>query len=150
MFYYTLVFVFLILTFILIYDKLKKYFNIITYNTIMPGLSISVDKREEPLPLAVVTLKGFLDSNTSNDFEHTLKKLLYNDIVRIVVNMEGIDYISSAGWGVFVSEIKTIREKGGDLKLVRMIPDVFDIFKLLEFDEILNVYDSIEEAVKEF
>lgn len=116
----------------------------------MPGLSIKVDKQTEPKPIAIITLKGFLDSNTSNDFEHTLKKLLYNDMVNIVVNMEGIDYISSAGWGVFVSEIKSIREQHGDLKLVRMIPDVFDIFKLLEFDEILNVYDSVEDAVKEF
>jgi len=61
-----------------------------------------------------------------------------------------VDYISSAGWGIFISEIKGIRERGGDLKLVRMIPDVYEVFELLEFHYILKAYDSIEEAIRDF
>jgi len=61
-----------------------------------------------------------------------------------------VDYISSAGWGIFISEIKGIREKGGDLKLVHMIPDVYEVFELLEFNYILKAFDSLEEAVSDF
>jgi hypothetical protein len=61
-----------------------------------------------------------------------------------------VDYISSAGWGIFISEIKSIRENGGDLKLVRMVPDVYEIFELLEFHHILDVYDSVDEAINKF
>ncbi|MDD3626625.1 MAG: STAS domain-containing protein [bacterium] len=116
----------------------------------MPDLSIKVDKLDNELSVAVIKLKGFLDTNTSSEFEHAIKKLLFDGVVRIVVDLEEVDYISSAGWGIFVSEIKDIREKDGDLKLVRMIPDVFEIFRLLEFDDIFEIYDNVEEAIKKF
>ena len=115
----------------------------------MPGLSIKIDKETHP-DIAIIRLRGFLDTNTSGEFEHALKKLVYDGIFKIIVDLEGIDYISSAGWGVFVSEIQSIREHSGDLKLVRMIPDVFEIYKLLEFDEIFRIYDSTDDAIKEF
>jgi len=61
-----------------------------------------------------------------------------------------VDYISSAGWGIFISEIKGIRERDGDLKLANMIPDVYEVFELLEFHYILKAYDSIEAAIQDF
>jgi hypothetical protein len=68
----------------------------------------------------------------------------------IIIDLGNVDYISSAGWGIFISEIKGIREKGGDLKLVRMIPDVYEVFELLEFHYILKAFDTIEEAIHDF
>jgi len=62
----------------------------------------------------------------------------------------GVSYISSAGWGVFVGEIKNIRDQGGDLKIVQMNSEVFEVFEMLEFNRILNYYDSLEEAIDEF
>ena len=52
--------------------------------------------------------------------------------------------------GIFISEIKSIRENNGDLKLLRMVPDVYEIFELLEFHHILDVYDSVDEAINKF
>ena len=69
---------------------------------------------------------------------------------RIVVNLEKIDYVSSAGWGVFVSEIREIRENSGDLVLVNMSPDVYDVYELMEFSSILKSYDSVGEAIAGF
>jgi anti-sigma B factor antagonist len=63
----------------------------------------------------------------------------------IIIDSSNVDYISSAGWGIFISEIKGIREKGGDLKLVRMIPDVYKVFELLEFHYIIKAFDTIEK-----
>jgi hypothetical protein len=64
--------------------------------------------------------------------------------------MGGVNYVSSAGWGAFVGEIRGIREHGGDLKIVQMTPDVFEVFEMLEFNRILDYYDTIEEAVNDF
>ena len=58
--------------------------------------------------------------------------------------------MSSAGWGVFVGEIKGIRENGGDLKIVQMLPEVNEIFEMLEFNRILSAYDNVEEAIDDF
>jgi len=68
----------------------------------------------------------------------------------MIADLGGVSYISSAGWGVFVSEIKNIRDQGGDFKIVQMNPEVFEVFEMLEFNRILNYYESIEEAINEF
>jgi len=61
-----------------------------------------------------------------------------------------VEYISSAGWGIFISEIREIREHGGDLKLAGMIPDVREVFDLLEFENILQSYTDADLAVASF
>jgi anti-sigma B factor antagonist len=61
-----------------------------------------------------------------------------------------VDYISSAGWGIFIGEIKEIRNHGGDLKLAGMVPDVYEVFQLLEFQSILDAFPTTEEAVRAF
>jgi len=79
-----------------------------------------------------------------------LKRLLKQGQFNIVVDLGGVNYISSAGWGIFISEIKEIRENGGDLKLAAMIGDVYEVFELLEFQTILEAFDSVGEAVDSF
>jgi len=82
--------------------------------------------------------------------EHSLESLLNSNCHNIIIDLRNVDYISSAGWGIFISEIKGIREKGGDLKLVSMIPDVYEVFELLEFHYILKAFDTLEEAITDF
>jgi anti-anti-sigma factor len=57
-----------------------------------------------------------------------------------------VSFVSSAGWGVFVSEIREIRDNHGELVLVNMIPDVYDVYELMEFSSILKSFDSVDEA----
>jgi anti-anti-sigma factor len=75
---------------------------------------------------------------------------LKENIYHLIVDMSQVNYVSSAGWGVFVGEIKAIREHGGDLKIVQMMPEVADVFEMLEFNRILQHYESIEEAIDDF
>ena len=51
---------------------------------------------------------------------------------------------------MLVSEIREIREKLGDLVLVNMSPDVYDVFELMEFSSIFKSYDSLDEAMAYF
>ena len=62
----------------------------------------------------------------------------------------GVDYISSAGWGIFISHIKDVRDHGGDIKLANMIPNVYEIYELLEFDNVLQAYNSVDRARDKF
>ena len=95
-------------------------------------------------------VSGYIDTSTSIELVNKLKFILDKNFVQFVIDLSGVNYVSSAGWGVFVGEIKNVREKGGDIKLVNMTPDVYDVFQMLEFDKILRTCDSIEEAINEF
>lgn len=116
----------------------------------MEGIQVSVEKAGVNSNIAVIKVGGYIDTTTSAELEHALEGLLKAGMNDIIIDLGNVDYISSAGWGIFISEIKGIRERGGDLKLVRMIPDVYEVFELLEFHYILKAFDTIEEAVHDF
>ena len=116
----------------------------------MEGIQVSVEKAGVNHNIAIIKVGGYIDTTTSPELEHALDGLLKAGTYDIVIDLGNVDYISSAGWGIFISEIKGIREKGGDLKLVRMIPDVYEVFELLEFHYILKAFDTIDEALHDF
>lgn len=116
----------------------------------MEGIQLSVEKTGTKNSISIIKVGGYIDTTTSSELEHALSSLLKAGSNNIIIDLGNVDYVSSAGWGIFISEIKGIREKGGDLKLVRMIPEVYEVFELLEFHYILKACDSIEEAIKDF
>ena len=116
----------------------------------MNDISIVFSRPEERQDVSIIAVKGYVDTTTSVELEESLKRLLRKGRFNIVIDLGEVNYIISAGWGIFISEIKEIRQNGGDLKLARMIGDVYEVFELLEFQTILESYDTVEEAVKGF
>ncbi|MFC1501810.1 anti-sigma factor antagonist [bacterium] len=116
----------------------------------MEGIQVSVEKVGPQSDISIIRVGGYIDTTTSSELEHALDSLLKAGVFRIIIDLGNVDYISSAGWGIFISEIKGIREREGDLKLARMIPDVYEVFELLEFNYILKAFDQIEDAVRDF
>jgi anti-anti-sigma factor len=100
--------------------------------------------------IVVLRVQGLVDSGTSQQMEERLDQLVGEGVVKIIVDLGKVDYISSAGWGIFVGEIKGVRQKNGDIKLASMRPDVREVFDLLEFNTLLTPYDSREEALSAF
>ncbi len=116
----------------------------------MEGIQVSTQVAGSQNQISIIKVGGFIDTTTSSEVERALNSLLKQNRYNVIIDLGNVDYISSAGWGIFISEIKSIRENNGDLKLVQMIPDVYEIFELLEFHHILDVYDSVDEAVQKF
>ena len=116
----------------------------------MEGIQLSVKHTGANQDISIIKVGGYIDTTTSAELEHSLDTLIKDNRYNIIIDLGNVDYISSAGWGIFISEIKGIREKTGDLKLVNMIPDVYEVFELLEFHYILKAFDTIEDAIAEF
>lgn len=113
----------------------------------MADIQVDVTYKGKDEEIAIISARGFIDTTTAPDLEKRLEEQLALNKYRIIVNLENIDYVSSAGWGVFVSEIREIRENNGDLVLVNMSSDVFDVYELMEFSSILKSFESIEDAI---
>lgn len=114
------------------------------------GIVVSVRTKSGKGGVSVLKVRGYLDTTTAIELENALFGLIQKGEYKIVVDLSGVDYISSAGWGIFIGEIKEIRHRGGDLKLSGMVGDVFEVFKLLEFHSILEAYETADEAVSSF
>jgi len=119
----------------------------------MSDIKISLETTETPgagEEITVVRVDGVIDTMTASELEKVTNSLLTQRRYNIIVDLGGVDYISSAGWGIFISNIREIRQNDGDIKLARMIPNVYEIFELLEFDSILKAFDNISKAKMDF
>jgi anti-sigma B factor antagonist len=111
---------------------IKKYFS--------PGVN----------DVIIVKLTGYVDHSNSREVEKVISEILDSGKIKIIFDFSELVYMSSAGWGVFVGEIKTVREKGGDIKLASMTPEVNEVYQILEFFHIIDDYSSINDALKSF
>ena len=107
-------------------------------------------QRKDLNEVSIVYLKGFLDAHTAPDFEKTLQSLVDDNRIHIVVNLSGLNYISSAGLGVFMGFIEDIRNKGGDIKLAELTEKVFRVFDLLGFPLLYDIFQKEDEAIDKY
>lgn len=113
----------------------------------MSGFEVSrIDDRE----ISVLHITGFLDAHTVPQFEDALQKLVQEDRIKIAVNLDKLEYISSAGLGVFMGFIEEIREKGGDIKLSNLSQKVFKVFDLLGFPALFDIFENENEVKAKF
>lgn len=101
-------------------------------------------------PISVIKVGGYIEFTTSDELDQIIDTLMRSNSYKIIVDLEHVDYISSRGWSIFLSKIKEIRDNDGDLKLVSMTQNVYEVFKVLEFFWFLKVYDTLEDAVHDF
>ena len=100
--------------------------------------------------VSVIELKGYLDAHTAPDLESAFQKLINEKKYNIVVNCRELSYISSAGLGVFMAYVEDIRKNKGDIKLTNMSPKVFNVFDLLGFPILYEIYKDEKEAIGRF
>lgn len=105
---------------------------------------------DETGEIMVVKLKGYIDQSNSFGLQKAFNDIAYSGCYKLIIDFSEVLYISSAGWGIFVGEIKRFRDENGDIKLSNMSPDIYEVYQMLEFYHIFNDFNSIEQAVNSF
>lgn len=100
--------------------------------------------------VSVIDVKGYLDAHTAPELENVFNRLLDDKQFRVVVNFNDLKYISSAGLGVFMAYVETMRENKGDIKFSNMKENVYNIFDLLGFPILYEFYKDEHEALNKF
>ena len=111
--------------------------------------TFSINQRSES-GCTILDLHGELDAHTASELETELQDLIARERLKIVVNFSRLDYIASAGLGVFMAYIEDVRNEGGDIKLTNMNKKVFNVFDLLGFPALYDILDDELEAIKKF
>jgi len=105
---------------------------------------------EDAKDIVIVELEGYIDQANCYEIEKIIDELISGGNYKLIIDASKILYMSSAGWGVLIGEVKGIREKGGDIRIAGMAPAVYEIFQMLEFYHILQEFNNIDDAVKSF
>ncbi|MHB2150774.1 STAS domain-containing protein [Calditrichota bacterium LG25] len=113
----------------------------------MKGFQVT---RTDKNDISVLYVAGFLDAHTVPQFESALNQLIEEKRYKIVVNFKDLDYISSAGLGVFMGFIEEVRSNQGDIKLCNLSERVYKVFDLLGFPALFEIFDDEAQAIKSF
>ena len=98
----------------------------------------------------LVTLKvmGEVDASSSINLDNAINKVKSQGHKKIIIDAEEMNYISSAGLGVFMSYIKDFEKENISLVIFGLNEKVFNVFKMLGLDQLLNIKTNAEEAKK--
>jgi len=97
--------------------------------------------------VVVLGLKGALDAHTFEQFTTAVHELFDQGYYRLIMDLSGIEYISSAGVGVFFSSLSEARENDGMVVLMNISPSVRDVFNLLGLSQMFVIVEGREEAL---
>ena len=70
--------------------------------------------------------------------------------VKLVLDLEGIKFIDSSGFGVFLSAMKAANNNYGQFKICNVNKDVMELFKLLQLHHVFEIYDELEPCLESF
>lgn len=98
----------------------------------------------------VVYASGYIDTYNSESFRKRIEKAVETGFVRIVVDMSGITYVSSASIGAFTYLLRIVRPQSGDMILTQVQPKVYGIFQLLGFSQFFFFTESLDQSIAHF
>jgi anti-sigma B factor antagonist len=79
-----------------------------------------------------------------------VSELLDNGHKKLVFNLGDVNYIDSSGLGHLISAYTTVRNRGGELKLLNLTKNVHNIMQMTKLYTIFDVTDNEEAAVRSF
>jgi anti-sigma B factor antagonist len=108
-------------------------------------MEITVKQQDGYVTLAP---QGDLDANSSIQMDEGIRVQLEQGNTRLHIDCGGLNYISSAGLGVFISFLDEIRGQGGDIAFSGMSEKIYKVFELLGLHQVMTIKPTEEEATK--
>lgn len=95
----------------------------------------------------IVAPTGRIDSQTSPQFERHLSTAIDRGDTRLVIDLCGLEYISSSGLSVFVSAAKKLKAAGGTMVLAGINSRIRLVFEMSGFLRLFPVFPTVEAAL---
>lgn len=98
--------------------------------------------------VVVVSVKGKIDAVTAPDFEKVLANLIAQGENTFLMELSGLEYISSAGLRSILATAKQVKPKGGNILFSGLRGPVKDVFNISGFGTIFKIFETQADALK--
>ena len=116
----------------------------------MTGSKLDIQERPDG-EITVLKLTGEITMDDGDlAFGRKIHELLEHGRTNFVVDLQNVTYIDSSGVGMLVGKLKTVREKGGDIKLAQMSNRSERLFGMLKLSIVFERFDDVPSAVRSF
>jgi anti-sigma B factor antagonist len=109
---------------------------------------MSLAKQALPDQSWLVSVSGRLEQQQTPDLERLLNELLADQHYRIVVDLSEVTYINSGGLRCLVTAWRHAKQQGGNVVLCCMTPRVKEVFSMVGFDKVFQIYPSVASATQ--
>ena len=111
---------------------------------------MQIDQRDVG-DVAVLDLKGKMTLGEGDELlKDKVNSLLHQGRIKIILNLEGVPYVDSAGLGEFVRTYTSVSRQGSKLKLLGLTKRITDLLSITKLLTVFETYDSEQEAVSSF
>ena len=101
--------------------------------------------------VTILDLKGKMTLGEGDELlKDKINSLLSQGRKRLLLNLEGVPYIDSAGLGEVVRTYTTVSRQGGSLKLLNLTKRIEDLLSITKLLTVFVTYDSVSEAVSSY
>jgi len=99
----------------------------------------------------VLDLKGKMTLGEGDELlKDKINSLVHQGQRKVVLNLEGVPYIDSAGLGEIVRTYTTISRQGGSMKLLNLTKRITDLLSITKLLTVFETYDNEADAVRSF
>lgn len=98
----------------------------------------------------VIKVQGELDALVAPKLKEKISKQIELDVTKFVIDFEELVHINSLAMGILRGKLRTVRELGGDIKLVALNDHIKTIFEMIGLDELFEIYSTEQEALNSF
>lgn len=90
----------------------------------------------------ILSLFGEVDASNSVILDEAIQEIIASGAKSILIDGQNLEYISSAGLGVFMSYLEDFQEQAISMKICGLTPRVYEVFRILGLDQLIPIYQD--------
>jgi len=96
----------------------------------------------------IIRVNGDIDAYHSGDFKKSVKEKIEAFDGDVIIVLNEVPYIDSAGLGTLVSILRDVRTKGREMFLVGLRKNIRKIFEMTRLDRVFKIYETVDEVIE--
>jgi len=108
-------------------------------------MELTVKIKQKDSATVMVLPIGSLDSETYRLLDVEIGGVLAEPIHTLVLDLAGVDFITSSGVGAITKAKTILNQRGADLAMINLQPQVKKVFEIMDLLPVLNVFENTEE-----
>jgi anti-sigma B factor antagonist len=107
---------------------------------------INIEKKDK---IEVISFNvNKINALITDDIRDSINKVFDNANSKVIIDLKGVEYIDSSGFGCFLSIMRAARNNYGILKFANPEPGVMELFRALHLQTVFQIYDDLDACLR--
>lgn len=109
---------------------------------------VNIEKRDK---IDIITFSvNKINALITDEIRETISKVFETSNSKVIINLSGVNYIDSSGFGCFLSIMRAARNNYGMLKFAQPEPAIMELFQTLHLHTVFQIYDDMDSCLMSF